>query len=290
MINPKLDKAAVVPLNFGGGRVEYNVLAFGSDLDQLTLLLTNPSKYFRDTEYKYKTGVPAPQAKSWTLNPPVTAILRSGYPAKTSLIKAFQFAGFDLTQSFEDLLTNFQSQYAAGAFLAEFAVETRTVFIVYFEPISPVQTARYLLDRTPVTINTVVSGPLGNQAYAHFDLHNGATKITPVDRANFIVSYIENPDFIKSILDKRNTDFGSAVPPMVDHGQEIEPAPVAFPVGKPSFQSKVSRRTMGVSVAYPTITVESLMDGTGPVEPCTVAPLVLEGGTYEYHDILVKSY
>lgn len=308
MDKPRADKAAIVPLNFGG-RTEHNVILFASNLNQLVTLLNDPVKYVRDIQgdFPFHSSVDRLHRLPWSLRPPVTAFLRPGYPPKVKTTegsggltfgdsgilqrtaKAFSFANMNTELTMEELLDIFMADHPNGAFYAEFALNTRTIFITYFQPIPSKPTTdppRYRQRRTPITINRISDSilPVGPQSLVHFDLDRSPDFVLPLDRAEFVVSYIENLGFLGDMMVSQD-DFGSATTQMAPRTTGITVTPVTGSA-RPTFKSKVTDET----IPYPTIVVESLSDGDGPIAPCTVVPVVYEGGTYIYYDMLIKSY
>lgn len=289
----------MVPLNFGNGRKEFNIIGFSNNLDQLVNVLEDPVSFFRtvQAQFGYDASVSKSQQFPWSLRPPVTAILRPGYPkvgataedsSNLRFAKAVNFAGYSLEgRTLGQLLATFQADHKFGAFFAEFALNTRTLFITYFEPRLDLDDDpiphRYQGGITPVTKSEIADpiSPVGPQAYLHFDLMKAGDIVTPLDRANYIVSYIEDRDFLRKTLEKESNITTSSSMMTLPGGATFKPSPSSVGLAPPY----KSRTTL-----LPTITVEGLSDGTGPIEPCTLAPVMVAGATLEYGDILVKSY
>lgn len=172
--------AQIIELD-NAGHPDHEVIIYNDDFYELFDLLYDPIGYMAGV------GFPMYHDRSWVLRSPVTAILSS---EEHRLLN--RPLSFDLGPSIDTIPGMLVEK---GAFIAQFAKQTHTLFVTYKVP-DPVRARKPIVSYTkPHGIRT-----RGNNGTLHFDLNivanpqNDPMKTVDAVRAAFIVDHLANPD------------------------------------------------------------------------------------------------
>lgn len=307
--------ATVQVFEFGNGRYEHSMIFAATSLEPLVYLLEDPLRHIREIQgvFPYDGAIDKREQIPWGMRAPITAIITHGSRSLPSIVKAAQLGLMNKSvigwindmpsdekpqlqeESKTKIYKEVRNMYPEGAFFAEFAVGTRTLYITYFNRTTNSTTPRYSKSLTDISLafpnaNTAGTGIKNMLGTIHFDLYDGGIPIMPIDRAQYIVSYLENPTWLAGQLNKPMS-YKRTNALLVAKGTAIKPEkPPKNPTTgkKPFFAHNALYKD-----EYPNVTVEGLSDCPGPIEPCTLLPTQENPGTdpsYVVHDMIVKTY
>jgi len=208
---PIIRAATVLPLDYDS-REEHLVVYFSSDWEELVEILTDPIQAFERRQRLWSFD--SLDALAWSLEAPIVARLKNGYGDPRG-IRLFLAASTTFL-GVETAAPPTPAVFVDGAFIAEFAVRTRTLTIYFFPPTAGLDHARGRFGsgtappaprpRFGGALTTVTVGELepGLQS-VHFDIQESKNakqrSITSKTRAEFCVDMMENPF---SLIDQLN--------------------------------------------------------------------------------------
>jgi len=257
---PFTGKAGLVPLDYGA-RDENSVLFYSSEWDDLLDLLTYPQRFIANVRGAFRQ-VPPPD---WNLGLPITIILIPGTVPSTTAISAFLFlqdgAGFSAESVLDMSLAGFATaveklyQTKGIAYLAEFAIDTRALTIVYGTP--PARSAHFSGQFLPATLNRIGT----TYGYLHFDVDGGlrpTPELAAYSRACVALDFIEDR---QRILGKLLTGSG-----IMDRATQI--ASAGSVLSRSATASPISSGdTLQGSSLPPTVVMESVLPDPGSTDP-----------------------
>lgn len=292
---PFTGKAGLVPLDYGT-RDENSVLFYSSEWDDLLDLLTYPQRFIANVRGAFRQ-VPPPD---WTLGSPMTIILVPGSVPSTTALTAFLLlqggAGFTTESVLDMSLGAFanavEKLYTSKhvAYLAEFAIETRVLTIVYGPP--PTGAGYFTGQFLPATLNRIGTA----YGYLHFDVDGGPTptpELAAYSRACVAMDFIEDRQRILNRLVS-----GSGI---MDRSTQIANAGSVMSRSDTATPISVGDTLRGSSL-LPTVVMESVLpDPTAPNPGayytcvCGQAAVLItaqdEGSsTFTVCDLLLKGY
>lgn len=211
VVGPVLRAATVLPLDYDS-REEHLVVYFSTGWEELVEILTDPVQAFERRQRLWSFD--SLDALPWSLEPPIVARLKNGYgdPRGLGLFSAASttFLGADMAAAPTPAI------FPDGAFIAEFAVQTRTLTIYFFPPAPGLDHARGRFGtgtappaprpRFGGALTTITVGALGSDLQSiHFDIQESKNakqrSISARTRAEFCVDLMENPF---SLIDQLN--------------------------------------------------------------------------------------
>ena len=285
-----LGKAALVPLDYGS-RDENSVLFLSDQYDDLLDLLVSPMPFIGNARGAFRQ-VPPPD---WVLEKPITVILTPGDVPGTKAIQLLQMLnGFEasadaglMNLTIEKFASIAREVYLdkGVAYLAEFAINTRVLSIVYGPPPvgGPYFTGTYL----PATLSRIGA----NYGYLHFDVETtSGTK--PVDaaynRAFVALDFIEDRTRVVTAL-RDEAGVKEMTSNIVPAGSALRKTPPGTDLG-----TNVVLKPAGWS---PTVIMESVLPEPDAIDPgtyytcvCGQAPVNVSGDVVEVGDLLLKGY
>lgn len=328
-----MDSAAVLTLDYGkrdrqgNSDPEIGVVMCSTTWSDLVDLLADPVGYIQSQQeynFKYATTSEKDPKPSWTLLPPVTAILECGYPDFRTIgqfarmlelgspfIRQYERIAFDKegdkenkVSIAEELTDAFLDIFEKGAFQAEFSRNTRTLFIRYFQPLKTPTEPRYKQNLSKVTVSSAQGVFTNVLSSTHFDLVTGVEgKVSVRDRAEFVVEFLENPLRICERLNKRITTSPLQVCRVTmskSGANDLKVSTTEDYKGK----SFVTRSRDPKTDPWPRLVVEGLSENAvierpdglppvrtfGPVEPCTSYVTTVSGDDLYLEGGIVKTY
>lgn len=309
-------KVAVQTLDYDE-RVEYTVLYFTNDWRELTTLLAGPRAFYRNlqSEFPYAEGTDAKAQLPWRFSDgPVTAVIRNSLNRPEAGAKVFSIATDEPFEAFVDMTPGEQIMGAPesvhkGAFLAEFAIDTRTLLITYCPPRIPPEepTYRGVYSRVNLALGSTATQPERNAnrdmtrdyGSLHFDITQDV-----LARAQFVVSFIEDPHGVCNVLMEGarsaqrpltvgNQTFASPgdrvaiakpKPMMMKSGEKVE-----FMIHKePSRRGTVILEGLDNNVSPSAGLKDLAAVPIGP--PCTESIVYRNGNTYVIDTMIIKDY
>jgi hypothetical protein len=217
-------KAAVLTLDYGNGNLEFSVLYFSNDWDELEQLLMNPKSFFKKVRKDYDITTPkdiirrtGKKVRGWDFGRgPVTGVFISATRSQAAAKKLFSFAMAEPVTDPANTAPGPPAIRAAAAappsvpieemiertpetFMAEFAINTRTITVTYNPPTDP-RKDRYPVEKLSSIVIASTDVEMGGHIYGscHADLAPG-----PAMRAAFAMTYIENPARVAELLEER---------------------------------------------------------------------------------------
>lgn len=302
--NRQPGQASIVTLDYSmpeGLRKEHSILYFNPNWDELEDFLADPLGMLKLYEGLF------PNSKvAWTLNGPVTARIE---PITTfGLGPGARVSEMSKEQRFEALANLSPEGGAAmeqviqdpvlkkGAFLLEFAPNTRSILIAYMPPsekVHEIDLLRGMANDSPpqgrfqggITMSTLCFVKETQTATVHFDIGR-----SPRYRAQFIVDHLENPILTCQRL---NDKFGKggviANTPLEKEG----PILGASAVPKVKLMDAFNIRTGDVWKRLPSMFIEDI-DNTGEPYVCGIVPVAFDDPNDPDHlflgDIVLKDY
>lgn len=208
---PVLRAATVLPLDYDS-REEHLVVYFSTGWEELVEILTDPVQALEKRQRLWSFD--SLDALPWSLEPPIVARLKYGYgdPRGSGL-----FGFVSSTFPGAEMAAAPPTGYPDGAFVAEFAVRTRTLTIYFLPPAPGLDHARGRFGtgtappaprpRFGGALTTITVGALGRDLQSvHFDIQESKNakhrSISAKTRAEFCVDLMENPF---SLIDQLNT-------------------------------------------------------------------------------------
>ncbi len=259
---PFTGKAGLVPLDYGA-RDENSVLFYSSEWDDLLDLLTYPQRFIANVRGAFRQ-VPPPD---WNLGVPITVILIPGSVPSTTAISAFLFlqegVGFSTESVLDMSLAGFATaaeklyQTKDVAYLAEFAIETRVLSVVYGPP--PTGSAHFTGQFLPATLNRIGT----TYGYLHFDVDGGirpTSELAAYSRACVALDFIEDR---QRILNKLITGSG-----IMDRATQVATAGSVLSRSDTATPISVGDTLQGSSLP-PTVVMESVLPDPGSTDPGT---------------------
>lgn len=296
--------AAIIPLHYEPGRTEYSVVIVANHVNDLVTILTDPKTVlFEEREsnqipggvrppsgdydrmsFPYDPRDPNGPLPEWELLFPITAIIQRGYkehravrgfrePRNAKFVASLASEdadrlGLDLTSlAFGD--DELRRLYPNGCVYAEFALNTRTLFIIFYESsiVYDDDTRIYGKGITKATLAKPQTG-LSEKGTVHFDLESH----DPLGRAEFIVNWLDDPEHILDLVREKTSHFESE-PTLQKRG-----IPFVRGAGVNDLAGGIDLTFSNGPYLFPDVVVEGLSTGLilndELVEPCTV--LVVE--------------
>jgi|SRR5688572_24344920 len=252
-------KAAAVALHYEVHRTEHSIIYFSTDWKELEGsvdppnkrgLLFDPLTFFREKRRAFGPGVPR-RVPFRFAGPDISILLEPMLQNPTEALRALQAFGntpdFETYSKFSGALNTAFGK--TGAFLAEFALDTRMLCVRYYAPRKP--TNRAIAGITPYTLAMVEGSKVG---HLHFDLKNRN------DLAKLAVNYIEDRQSLINLLNVGKLYYTDVK--LVDHGNPLNYDDPAQRMDLVNFPFAPDKGYDG-STAHPTVVI----DGTVYTEP-----------------------
>ena len=179
-----MERATIVPLDYGGGRVENSVLYFSDEWDGLKDLLVDPVDRVAQLERSF--GQHIGDKHPFKLESPTTVVLDHVLSRFEFLAQMAGFLSIDipLSESKIDALAHrLRDRFPGGCFLVEFAIETHILRIRYLPPAN-VGNPHFTDPIMQPTLALVEGTTLGD---LHFDI-----KGDPTRRAELVMDFIDS--------------------------------------------------------------------------------------------------
>lgn len=293
-------------------RKEYTLLYFSNDWNELVELLRRPRKFYSDLQlsFPYDADTEDDAKLSWEFAPgPITAVIRNSLNRPEATAKVFSFASSE--KSFESFfadvdgptLNDAPPEVHDGAFLAEFALSTRTILITYCPPRQERATKnRYKgeLSRVNLALGSMplsVASEAGENVIRDYGSLHFDVQQDELERAKFAVAYLEDP---VGICD-RLTDSDDQIPIAMSTQTFAEPGQ-AVRIAIPDSQRvpntpKISFRVNPTPSKRGTLIMEGLdhrqssMDQIQPLgPPCTSSIVYRDGDVFTIDTMIIKAY
>jgi|GEM_PF-4077988 len=280
---PEKSRASLVPLDFGDGRQELSLVFISYEWHDLVSIIRDPVKFFAASGSSWNQITPGGEDPyEWDLLSDCTLVLEWIGGSSSSIYRSLAMApgaGEDSTPTPADLKDPetlkkvLDKHYPTGVIHAEFALNTRILYIKYHPcPTDGLRPRRFSGKYTSSTlVKHVPADPAGYVgASVHFDIGQNL-----VQRARFVVDYLEDwIGVVNEAISAQGTTFRTGEANHVEKGGTIEiKAPVeATP---PTLQADPDN-------GYPTVIVESrAAKATAPAALTSAAKPVL---TADYGD------
>ena len=289
-------KAAAVALHYDKNRTEHSIIYFSTNWSELEGevdppkkrgLLFDPLNFFREKRTAFGPGVPR-RVPFRFAGPDISILLEPMLQNPTEALRALQAYGhtpdFETYSKFSGALSTAFGK--TGAFLAEFALDTRMLCIRYYCPRKA--TIRPVDGITPYTLAMVEGSKVG---HLHFDLKKRN------DFAKLAVNYIEDRQTLVDLL-KVGKLFYTDVK-LVDQGNPLNYDDPELRVDLANFPFVPDRGFDG-NAAYPTVVIDGTIytdppptpddPDPSPYPPCLVIGVRQAGDNYCLGSCEIKAY
>lgn len=317
-MNQLVRKLAIQTLDYDE-RIEYTLLYFTNDWSELIGLLTEPRAFYKRLfeEFGYDDSTDRHARLPWVFaNGPITAVIRNSLNRPEATAKMFSiasnepFENFSIDQTLIDdsslesmLIDAAPEQVHKGAFLAEFALDTRTLLITYCPPRVKPQSSTYkgVYSRVNIALSSTRAGTpddlTRDYGSLHFDITQDATA-----RAEFAVAFLENPKGVcESLIERaRSTERRITV-----GNQRFSDPGIGVRVARPDelgdeeahrikfmVHPQPSKRGALILEGLDNNTLAQGMKDGGPTigPPCTESIIYRSGSNYLIDTMIVKDY
>jgi hypothetical protein len=314
------DRATLVPLDYENNRFEMSVLYVTENWEELEGILYAPSSFFDMNALDWTQSGILPNGHKleepfpWTLLRPAEAIIQwigdsganlhtfapilaekmvpivEGEDPATRAERVEEFRA--LLGAPRELAVQLQEEYPTGLIIAQFAIDTRTLLIIYSPPKeTPAQKYRgSFTNATLCKIMPNTPSEFGMTSTVHFDI--GPSVLGRAQFAcDYITRWIETLELATRITPEKHLSLHSAK--LVPRGGEI----VVHPVARAEQDLTFGLPPYGPQ--YPTLFMEG-MAGPDPLQPClvcvevsgvwTLPPGAAEPGYFQPGATIVKCY